>query len=508
GVPLPGAYGQIGSGTGLADRAWTNATSVSGSYGSLAKLARATAHASVFEAAFHDQTANDLSKFSTGAYITPDTTFQNMSTFAKYAQSQTRSAAIYSRVNAWAAAAAGGTYTTTAMAEAMDVDLDGEPEYLLFNDRVMALFERLGGRMTHAWVRDILSGEVFQTVGNPLGYAGSETEEEGNVHLSANTGQPALRTSGFKDWFAQTGGAGVGTNGYVNNLYAVTPAADAAGWTFSSSDGKITKTITLAPRSSRLAARYDLGADVNTVFVRHGMSPNLYDLLVNGQANLTSVNDTTRGEINVIDRTPQQRTVRSFVKYGGGYTAIYNTSAVDRDPNSGFDTLNMRNQAQTQQIEVAVANGQTFAIAFETGPSVSISTADDAIPDWWKQQYALSITDPTVANQPAASGDGMTNGQKYVFGLDPTVIHPIGVTVTVNKDAQGRFTLEFPTLIDRIYQIYFSSDLAGTWTAAGPTIPGSGGVLSWTDDGTTTGTPPSSTNRRFYRVNIQYPLAQ
>ena len=508
GAALPAAYGQIGSGSGLADSTWNSVAGISGPYGSLAKLARGTVHASVFETAFHNQAANDLSKFSSGAYINPDTTFQNMAAFAKFAQAQTRSAAIYSRVNAWAAAAATGSYTITAVAEAADVDQDGEPEYLLFNDRVFALFECLGGRMTHAWVRDILSGEVFQTVGNPLGYAGSETEEEGNVHLSTSTGQPALRTSGFKDWFAQTGGAGVGTNGYVNNVYAVTPAAGGTGWTFASSDSKITKTITLAPRSSRLAARYDLGAGVNTVYVRHGMSPNLYDLLVSGQANLSSVHDTTHGEVSVINRTPQQRTVRSFIKYGEGYTALYNNFAVDRDPNSGFDTLNMRNQAQTEQIEVAVTNGQTFAIAFETGPSVSISTAADAIPDWWKQQYALSITDPTVANQPAASGDGMTNGQKYVLGLDPTVIHPMGVTVTVGKDAQGRFSLQFSTLIDRIYQIYFAGDLAGPWTSAGAALSGTGGVVSWTDDGTATGTPPTSSDRRFYRVSIQYPPGQ
>ena len=136
----------------------------------------------VFETAFHNQTANDLTKFSTGAFIYPDTTTQALAAFSKYAQSQTRMAAVYGKVNAWAAAATSGSYTATAVAESADVDLDGEPEYLLYNDRVFALFERIGGRMTHAWVRDIGTGEVFQTVGNPLSYAGSETEEEGNVH--------------------------------------------------------------------------------------------------------------------------------------------------------------------------------------------------------------------------------------------------------------------------------------------------------------------------------------
>jgi hypothetical protein len=508
GTALSGSYGQIGSGAGLADSAWNSVAALSGSYGSLAKLARGTAHASVFETAFHDQTANDLGKFSTGTYIYPDTTTQNLAGFSKYAQSQTRTAAVYSKVNAWAAAATSGSYIATAIAESADVDLDGEPEYLLYNDRMFALFERIGGRMTNAWVRDIGTGEVFQTVGNPLGYAGSETEEEGNVHLSATSGQLAYRTSGFKDWFAQTGGAGVGTNSYVNNYYSIAPAAAGIGWTFTSSDGKIAKTITLAPRASRLAAQYNLGSGVNTVYVRHGLSPNLYDLLTSGQANLGSVNDAVNGEASVIDSTAQQRIVRAFVKYGGGYNALYNSAAVDRDNNSGFDTVNMRNQAQIQQLEVSVTNGQTFALAFETGPTVSISTANDGIPDWWKQKYGLSTTDPTVGNQPAASGDGMTNGQKYVLGLDPTVKNANGVKVTVSKNGQGNFVLQFPTLIDRLYQISYTGNLGGSWTAAGSPLNGTGGTATWTDDGSATGSPSNGATHRFYRVGIQHAPAQ
>ena len=50
---------------------------------------------------------------------------------------------------------------------------------MLFNKRIFALFERIGGRMTAAWVRDISNGKVFQTVGNPVAYSGFETEDEG-----------------------------------------------------------------------------------------------------------------------------------------------------------------------------------------------------------------------------------------------------------------------------------------------------------------------------------------
>ena len=507
GVAVSGSYGEVGA-AGLVDSAWNSVASMGGSGGTLAKLGRGTLHASVFETAFHNQTSNDLTKFSTGVYVYPDTTAQALASFAKYAQSQTRTAAVYARVNAWAAAASSGSYTATSVAESADIDLDGENEYLLYNDRVLAVFERIGGRMTNAWVRDIGTGEVFQALGNPLSYAGSETEEEGYVHLSAASGQAAYRTSGFKDWFAQTGGAGVGTSQYVNDYFAVAPVSGTAGWTFTSSDGNIAKTVLLAPRSSRFNAQYNLGGGVNAVYVRFGMSPNLYDLLLNGQANMSTITDAINSEFSVVDSTPQRRIVRTFVKYGDGYSAAYNSSAVDRDSGSGFDTVNMRNQAQTEQIEITATNGQTFAIGFQTGPTVSISTVNDGIPDWWKQKYGLSVTDPGVAGVPAASGDGMTNGQKYVLGLDPTVKNANGVKVGVSKDSQGNFVLQFPTLLDRLYQISFTGRLEGSWSPAGAAINGTGGTVTWTDDGTATGSPPAGAGKRFYRVNINYAPAQ
>ena len=68
--------------------------------------------------------------------------------FAAQPQAQTREASILARVAAWSTAAAAGSYQSAAVAEAADIDLDGEPEYLLYNDRLFVVFERLGGRMT------------------------------------------------------------------------------------------------------------------------------------------------------------------------------------------------------------------------------------------------------------------------------------------------------------------------------------------------------------------------
>jgi glycosidase len=497
-------FGTLTLGTGIVSSAWQQVNNVT--IAGASKLARATAHAAVFETAFHDQTANDLSKFSTGAYITPDgPPLKSLSGFARSAQSQMRMAAIYTRVNTWAAAA--GNYTLTSFAEQSDVDLDGEKEYMLYNDRVFALFEAIGGRLVGAWVRNvdtIDTNEIQQVVGNFASYSGSETEEEGNVHLGSATGQPAYRTSGFKDWFAQTGGAGVGTNSYVNNYYSPTAVATAVGWTFTSSDTKISKTITLAPRATTLQVQYNLSSPVNTIYVRFGMSPNLGDLLISGQKNLamlptaTAGNDTVASEFNLFNNSGNQ--TRTFIRYGGtGLSgAAPNLTAVDRDSGVTFDTINMRNQAQTQQVEISGGNNMVFALGLQTGSTISFSTAHDGIPDWWKIKYfgaGVNLSNPAFGSQFSPAGDGKTNLQKWILGENPTVANYNSIPVRIIRPTPTTATVQFATLLDRVYQLYYKNNLSDpSWTQLGSDINGTGADVLITD--------PAPPSKRFYRAVI------
>ena len=393
GVNLSTAYGMVGTNGTIANSAWANVSGITlaPTNTGLSQLARSVIHASEFETAFHSQTNTDLSKFSTGAYINPDTTFQNLAGFAKAAQSQTREAAIYARVNTWAQAANAGTYNSSAVSEQADVDLDGEPEYSVFNDRLFALFEAIGGRMTGAWLRDVDTGFVTQVAGNFSSYSGSETEEEGAGNFASGAVN-AFRTSGFKDWFAKTSTGGAGTFNYVNNLYTVTAAPSGIGWKFTSSDGAIVKTITLGVGKSSLQANYTTTGMVQ-MFVRFGLSPDLLDLLTFGQSHLGSL-ITSPSEVDLFNTNPS-RTVREYVRFGGtGFTgASINSTANDTDGNA-VDTINMRNQAQTHQVEIQSAalgapgtQSMNFALGFETGKSITYDSDGDGIPDWWTQQY-------------------------------------------------------------------------------------------------------------------------
>ncbi len=512
GSPVPSAWG-INTGTGISASSWNALTSLSGSNPGLTLLAESTLHASVFETAFHDEDNDDLAQFSTGAFVSPNADFESLATLSTWAQSQTRFTSIYDAVDAWANQAAAGAYGSKVVAQAVDIDQDGVPEYLVYNDRVFGEFKAIGGRMVNAWVRDIVTGDVFQALGNPVGYAGSETEEEGQLNLDvvSTSGTAAYRTSGFKDLFAQTGGAGVGNNNYVNNIYTVAPAASGTGWTFTSSDGLIVKTVTLAPSSSLFSASYKINSSINDLYVRFGLSPNLADLLINGQANLVAVTSTNTGEFSVVDATPA-RSVRSFVKFGGTGTSFNgNLNATAVDQSGDFNTVNMRNQAQTQQAELFGSGTMNIGVGFETNWTDTLTTGTDGIPDWWRLKY-FGHPDGEASDQSEAgndpTGDGLTNMEKYILMLNPLVAEPGGLpSVKVTYNAQGLPVLTFPTLPDRNYSIDYTSALGpnATWTQAGATFAGNGQQMQWTDNGSETGGTPASSQRRFYRLQVSLP---
>lgn len=490
GVPLAAGkqFGTLGLGTGIVSQAWAEVAAVTP--GNLAGLARGSAGAAVFQTAFHNQTNQDLSKYSTGAYIYPDTSSQALAGFAKVAQSQFRHAAVFKRVQTWATAAIAGTYLGTSSTETSDVDLDGEGEYLIFNDRLFAVFERIGGRLTGAWVRDPATNAIHQAIGNPLGYAGSEDETEGGTNISGDA-VGAYRTSGFKDWFAN---GAPNALAYVNDLYTATAAG--GGWTFTSSDGEIAKSITLAAGGSSLSASYTLGAGVGPLYVRFGLSPNLNDLLLNGQKYLTPlVDNPAAGEAGVTNYQPG-RMVRAFVRYGGGHTANVNPAAVDRDSGVIFDTLNLRNQAQTQQIEIFGSTGMSFELGLAAGPQ---DTDHDGLPTDWESLNGLNDNDDAADN--GANGDpdhdGISNIVEWLVGLNPQRIDNSAYPKLAMSKIAGGYRFTFPTLPDRRYQVQVSTLLNGwesfgtPWLTTAANAPG----IFQIDD--TTGLP-----KRFYRMLV------
>jgi hypothetical protein len=393
-------------------------------------------------------------------------------------------------VQTWSVAATGGTYDGISQTETSDVDLDGEGEYLLFNDRIFAVFERIGGRLTGAWVRDPATNAIHQAVGNPLGYAGSEDETEGGTNITGGA-VGAYRTSGFKDWFANGAPDALA---YVNDLYTITPSG--GGWTLTSSDGNVAKSITLAAGASSLSAAYTLGVGLGPLYVRFGLSPNLNDLLLSGQSNLTPlVDNVATGEAGVTNYKSTGM-VRTYIRYGGGNSATFNAAAVDRDNGVVFDTLNMRNQAQTQQIEIFGSTGMTFELGLAAGPQ---DTDLDGLPTDWESLNGLNDND--LAGDNGADGDpdqdGISNIVEWLVGLNPQVIDNSAYPKLAMAKIAGGFRFTFPTLPGRKYQVQTSTALTG-WESFGTplvTTPVAAPGTFQIDD--TAGLP-----RRFYRMVV------
>ena len=495
GVAMPTAYGLVGA-SGIVNATWNSVSGIVPAPANvgLSSLARATLHASEFETAFHNQTNNDLSKFSTGAYINPDTTNQTLAGFSKIAQAQTREAAIYARVNTWQSAANSGAYANSVIAEQTDVDLDGENEYLIYNDRLFALFERIGGRMTGAWLRDVDTGYVSQVAGNFASYAGLETEEEGAGNFSSGAVN-AFRTSGFKDWFVKTDIVPAGTSNYVNDFYSVVAAPTGMGWKLTSSDGKISKTITLAPGKSALQASYAT-VGVTQEFVRFGLSPDLLDLLTAGQAHLGSLISSPQ-EVDLFNNN-SGRSVRAYLKFGGtGFSgATFNAIANDTDANV-LDTVAMRNQAQTQQIEMQGNGAMNFALGFETGKSITYDSDGDGLPDWWTQQYFGHPTSQAgdlsrLGDDP--DHDGLTNLQEYILGTNPNAADSQLSALTITHPSSSTANLTFSTIRDRVYQLYYATSPGGSWLPLGSPMAGTATNITYTDS--------SAGQSRFYKLTV------
>ncbi|MEM9480809.1 MAG: hypothetical protein AAGA58_14230 [Verrucomicrobiota bacterium] len=494
--PVPQAYGRQSANDGLvADAAWDAVTSMNDLTSPLGQTARATAHASMFLTAFHEQQNNDLSKFSNGTYISPDTDFNNLSGLSLFAQSQTRFAAMFKRVETWALAP---PVSTTTVASQEDIDLDGEAEYLLFNHQVFAVFEAIGGRLVAAWARNPNSGRIYQVVGNQISYANSATEEEGAANNDG--GAPAAhRTSGFKDWSLNGSGA------FVNDLYTISTTVN--GWKFASSGGEIMKSIHLPPGGATLMASYSLANSSDSLDVRFGLSPNLYNLLLSGQENLGDLETSTPGAVRLVTTTVEDA-ISARVSFDG---ANFVAGAIDDAPAAFVsNAIPMRNQAQTHQVEFA-----NTAQNFTLGLNLATNGTDDdfdLLPTNWEEENGLDPNDDgsgNVDNGPNGNPDGdrLSNAMEFLYNLDPQVADDHLVPrIEIFDNGDGTYDLEFPTYPDRAYFWSYSDNLTN-WLPMGNEVRVFEDTPDFrkTDDGSETSPHPQIEDGRFYRVEITFP---
>ena len=235
----------------------------------------------------------------------------------------------------------------------------------------------------------------------------------------------------------------------------------------------------------------------NRLLMRHGLNPHLGNLLAKGQTHLGNV-VTAGNNLSLINNAPDA-VVRAYVRASTGTN--YNAAAIDDDGVTTFDTLNMRNQAQTQQVEFTVTNGASFELGFETGPTLNNSTDGDALPDSWEAANNLHFGDGTGVNGDSGNPDqdSFSNLEEFILGLNPRASSTYSPVV---ERVPAGFTLSFPTLPGRFYKVFYTDDL-GAWNPASGDLTGTGGSLVWTDDGSMTTPPPTGLTKRFYKVEVR-----
>ena len=395
------------------------------------QLAQATIFASAFETAFHEEENGDLSRWSYGEYINPALqTNRDLMGMSWCAQSRTRLAAVYTNVDDWA----GRTLSSVEVLSG-DYDFDGEDEWILRNNKVMALFEHEGGVMIGAWLKD--GGRVWQMVGNFTAMPGSGWETLSDDMFKSHRGAV------MKD-------IKVGDSSTVATEFTVSKP-DAKSIRFVG--GGATKTISLADASSNTFTISYSAASGKELKVWNGLSPDLATLMLDGQTRLTQTTDlgnsvslATRKGGKVVTAT----LARGADCYVGGGS----------DKEEDWNTVDMRNSAQVCQVEVYGAGSLSYTLSFDCGtdenhpPVLALEPDSDAV------SAAVGTTNTIHVVATDEDGDALTLTADPL----PVIGASTGVFAATNATGKGTFNWTIPAASQggRVQDISFDVAFSAT----------------------------------------------
>jgi len=312
----------------------------------IAKLARFGYATGIFETAWHNE--DQTNRCPDGTYdCYDDTSFDNIAGFAKQLQfGALRKTGIAISAAHWAANPP--SQASAATAQALDVDHDGELEYVLFNNRMYAVFENDGGRLTHLYGRFSNGSYAGQLIGNPLGFPDFEDEQEG-------TASTRLRTSGLVDVDASNG------INYTNRIYTVVSLGN--GFQFTSNDGTIVKTATLDAGSNRLQVGYAISG-ITSLTMKTGLVGDLLTLL--SEPGYTAVADQSTAGVYALTNSVTRLGIALDYGANGNTGGAFNASGENTGGNGA------RNQAMTHVVQLSCgSSGMTFDFVVANDPPAS-----------------------------------------------------------------------------------------------------------------------------------------
>ena len=513
-------YGDLNTTHTLLRDTWDRIQSITAP--NLKKLAEWSYSAMIYETAWHDEDANPDQYKSRNYQVdfnrstaqgncddsVADTTTDPTSSWALRLHGHVRDLGVMKAASDWVQSIKSATQGATPIVYAADIDDDQLWEYVVCNDKVFLCFERWGARLVKAFVYDpnLNGGDAVAVVGAPVSNPPDETENE----WADNN-----RCSAFKDRYCSGQG-----NAYVDNDFAATQTT--SGWTFVSSDGRITKLVTLQTGRDVAQVEYRMSADVGTLYTRYGLGPNQLDLMVNGHTHLDKLaydpsfrglRNTAGGEVYVV----------------AGRSMGFINGAIQ---NAGWDN---RELPLVEQFESeSSSTNWTVALAF------SEASARDLDGDGLSNTNESALG--TNHERWDSDGDGMSDGYEVAEGLAPTD----GGDAWLDEDQDGmanwaefiagtaagnsnsvfaaatpgalssRLLIPHNTVSGRQYEVLFADSLMGTnpWRLFGITSApvgsyfetGSSSQHTFTDDYTaaTSGSAPTN-GLRIYTIRATKP---
>ena len=180
-----------------------------------------------------------------------------------------------------------------------------------------------------------------------------------------------------------------------------------------------------------------------------------------------------------------------------GSNVVYNSFAKDDSQSNGYSyyTVNMRNQAHTQQIELIGTNEFSFSFGFGLQEEDS---DNDNLPDNYELTYDFLEPHNNQDSDSDYDNDGFSNLDEYIAGTLPND-HLDYFTISSIINNNDKFHLNFSSKLNRKYHIFHKYNLTNNWiqSTSNPIIGNDSSIL-WIDE-------DLNHPQKFYKINIQYP---
>ena len=177
------------------------------------------------------------------------------------------------------------------------------------------------------------------------------------------------------------------------------------------------------------------------------------------------------------------------------FPSVWTSAAGGFESFSGSDTQIMESSVSLN------VSGQTVT---SSGTLVTLTIDAGNFPVGSK--FDLKMTDTVLGDSSFYNGPSLvpfTAAKGTITIVDPSAAVPVTLpVVTLLRQPNQTIKLFFVGENGLSYRIWWNDDLTAPWTQVPGTIPGSGTLIEWTDDGSETGVSPALEPKRFYRVEV------